>query len=294
MSASREPASRSNEDYHGSMTGTTVADHAPDLSTARTFLFVPGDRPDRFAKAAASGADVVIVDLEDAVSEERKDYALGCAVDWLVGHRAVVRVEEANSPRHASQLTALASTPGLIAFVVPKAASASDLAIAASHARPVLPLVESAAGLRAVDALASAPGAARLLFGNLDFAADIGLPRTSDEALAFPRASLAVACAAAGLPGPVDGVHDDLHDEQGLRRTTAAAVSLGLTGKLCIHPRQVAPIHDELRPSAAQLAWARSILSARTDAVGVVAGAMVDRPQVLRAAQLVARAERGA
>jgi citrate lyase subunit beta / citryl-CoA lyase len=255
-------------------------------------LFVPGDRPERFRKAETSDADVVILDLEDAVAEANKDQALQNALAWLDDHRAVVRVQEIGSPRHEAQIQRLQDSPGLLGLMVPKVQSSQDLRVAVATGRPVLPLIETARGVRNVHEVADSQGVARLVLGSLDLAADLGLPSAGDAELSFYRSTLVVASAAAGLPGPVDGIEPVLDDPSVLRTTTAAAVSLGMTAKLCIHPSQLRAIHDELLPSPPQVEWATQIVAHTDGGVGVMSNQMVDRPQVLRARQILARVER--
>lgn len=267
---------------------------APDIRSARSLLFVPGDRPERFAKAAASGADEVVLDLEDAVAPTAKAEALAHVLNWLeAGNRAVVRVNAVGTETHASEVAALAGTNA--AVMLPKA-EAADL-IADVHARlgdhEILALIETAQGVRDAGAIAQVPGVARLVLGTVDLGAELGVDAASHEAFGYSRGRLVIASAAAGLPGPVDGVTVRLDNTRVLEEDLRMARTLGFSGKLCIHPAQVAAVNDALAPSAAELQWAERILAAvaGTDG-GVVSvdGAMVDRPVVLRAERLVSRA----
>jgi citrate lyase subunit beta / citryl-CoA lyase len=263
-------------------------------SVARTLLFVPGIRPERFAKAAETPADLVIADLEDAVPEKDKTTARAAVARWLFADgRAAVRVNGAKSVHHQQDVTALAGLPGLLAVVVPMADDAA--ALAALHQRlgpdvEVVVLIETALGLvRAVE-LASAPGVSRLAFGNLDFAADID-SSTEDDALLLARSSLVVASRAAGLPGPVDGVTTDLDDPAVAGADATRARGLGFTGKLCIHPKQLAAVNAAFTPGPDEIAWASRIIEASPagDAVRVD-GHMVDAPVILKARAVLARA----
>lgn len=262
------------------------------ITSARSLLFVPGDRPERFAKAAASGADVVVLDLEDAVAPDAKADALGHVVAWLAdGHEAVVRVTSVDTHTHAMQVEALAGTGAVV--MLPKAESAFQV----SHVRArlgggdVVALVETPVGVRDADAIA-ASGAARLALGTIDLAAELGVDPDSHAAFAYARGRLVVASAAAGLPGPVDGVTARLDDSAALEADLELSRTLGFTGKLCIHPRQVAPVNEAFSPTAEELAWARRVLDAvaADGGVAVVDGAMVDAPVVARAQRLVSRA----
>lgn len=266
---------------------------ASPVAGARSLLFVPATRPDRFAKAAASGADLVILDLEDAVPEVEKGTARQQVVEWLTtGGRAAVRVNPAGSPHHDADVTALAGAPGLVAAVLPMAASTEALARTHTELGPdvaLIPQVETAAGLvRAVD-LAAAPGVVRLAFGHLDFAVDIDAAPEPDT-LAYARSGLVVASRAAGLPGPVDSVTTDLDDERAAHTDAVAARRLGFTGKLCIHPRQVAAVNAAMSPTETEVSWAERVLAAATTGVVRVDGQMVDAPVVARAERIVTRA----
>lgn len=260
------------------------------LETARSWLFVPGDRPDRFAKAAASGADVVICDLEDAVAPEAKAAARSAVADWLgAGGQAVVRVNAGSTPWFDDDVAALAGAPGLLGVMLPKAEDPAAVAGAAARAQaPVVALVESALGvLRASDIAAAA---ARIAFGSLDFALDIDADHDDDAALLLARGTLVLAARAAGRPAPIDGVTTALDDPQAAARDAARARRLGFAGKLCIHPRQIEPIHRAFAPTDEQIEWAQQIIAAYGDgtagAVRSSRGELIDAP-VLRRAQTI-------
>lgn len=267
------------------------------VQSARSFLFVPGDRPERFDKAVASGADVVIIDLEDAVAPEGKSTAREAAVTWLAaGGRAAVRVNAADSPEHAADVQALtgissaATDSGLLAVVLPKADDpALSSAVADQTGVPVIALVESALGIVRADELASATGVSRLAFGHLDYAVDLG-SGNGREAVLLARSTLVLASRAAGLPGPVDGVTTALDDMDVLADDLRYARDLGLTGKLLIHPKQVAPTHSAHQPSEDEVAWAERVVEAAAAGGAVrVDGDMVDAPVVARAHGILTR-----
>lgn len=276
------------------------------LALARTFLFVPADRPERHARALATAAGGVIVDLEDAVAPARKAAArAGLAASFAAlapaqHARLLLRIHAAGTPWHAedcAQAAALAAAGRLAGVVLPKAERAADLARLAVAVGPrcaLVPLVESAAGLAAVDELAAAPQVLRLAFGHLDFQADLGLACDAGEAELVPvRLALVLASRRAGLAAPVDGVTPDWRDAARLAADTARARRGGFGAKLCIHPDQVDPVHAALGPGAQELAWARRVVEAVAAAGGGVAsldGRMVDAPVVRQAERLLALA----
>lgn len=253
------------------------------IATARTFLFVPGDRPERFGKAAAAGADVVVLDLEDAVAPDHKATARGHVLAWLAaGNEAVVRVNAVGTPWHAEDIAAVREH----AVMVPKAERGADLAGLST----VVALIETAAGVAAARELCAAPNVVRAAFGSIDLAAALGVDPNSRTALLHARSALVLAAAAAGCAPPVDGVTMALDDADAVRSDTVHAVELGFTGKLCVHPRQIESVHQAMRPTEEELRWARGVLTAsRGGGAVAVDGMLVDRPVVLRAERLLAR-----
>lgn len=247
---------------------------------ATTFLFVPGDRPGRFAKAVASGADVVLVDLEDAVAPADKDFARASVADWLESNRATVRINAPGTPwfEADAELVAARGVP----VVVPKAETPGVLA----GFREVVALVETARGVERAGELAAVPSVTRLAFGSIDLAAELGVDPEDREPFAYARSRLVIASAAAGLPPPVDGVTTDLNDNARLESDVRHARRMGFGGKLCIHPRQVAPVRDAFAPTEAERDWARRVVAAG-GSVSVVDGRMVDRPVLARARHIL-------
>ena len=239
-------------------------------------LFVPGDRPERFGKAAASGADAIIIDLEDAVAPAAKPAArenlrlahnLGCAV--------VVRINGRATQWHVEDLAAVRQLAPA-GVILPKAESADDIGGTAACGVPIIALVETAAGLAAARAIA-ASGAARIAFGSLDFCADIGSEHTRDALLAA-RSELVLASRLARLPKPIDGVTADLRNAEQLAGDVRHARELGFGGKLCIHPSQVADVMSGFEPAADEIAWAAKVLAAPADGATTVDGRMIDAP----------------
>lgn len=269
------------------------------LNAARTYLFVPGTRPERFVKALASGADMVVLDLEDAVVADDKATARGAITTWFATasaqdrSRIVVRINDAGSTWFADDLAALRGA-GVGSVLLPKVESAEQIATAkaAFPNADVLALIESARGVARVDGLAAA-GASRLVFGTLDFALDLDMDISTDASgLAYAASRIAIASRVAGLPAPVAGVTPQLDDAARLLLDLADARRLGFGAKLCIHPRQVQTIHAALRPTAEALDWARRVLLAEAASPGAARldGRMVDRPVVLQAQRTLALA----
>ena len=271
------------------------------MAAPRTYLFVPGNRPDRFAKALASGADAVVLDLEDAVSADTKASARAAVHAWFAAAdphhraRAVVRINDAGSPEHAADLRLIAEA-GVPVVMLPKAETVAQVARVRAAAGPrVLALIETARGVEQAAAVAAADGVTRLVFGTLDLALDLDLDiEQASDGLGYAAGRLAVASRIAGLPAPVAGVTPQLGDRARLLGDLAWSRRHGFGAKLCIHPAQVEPIHTALAPDAEALAWAHRVLAADRAAPGAARldGRMIDRPVVLQAARTLARAGR--
>lgn len=270
---------------------------AIDIQRARTFLFVPANRPERIDKALDAGADLVIVDLEDAVAPDAKDAARTALAEWLATPAArpvLVRVNGVGTPWHGADL-ALCRSPAVAGIVLPKTEAATVVAsVHAMTGKCILPIVESAAGVNAVLSIAKAPGCARLVFGKLDLAIDLGLEQgeeDSEEVVFQPyRAQLVLASRLASLAPPVDGIFTALNDSGALAAYTRRARRDGFGALLLIHPRQVAVVAQALAPTVEEIAWARRVLSAADAAAGsaaVLDGRMIDAPVIARANRLL-------
>jgi citrate lyase subunit beta / citryl-CoA lyase len=286
-----------------------------------TYLFVPGNRPERFAKALASGADRVIIDLEDAVAPEGKAIARVAIAGWMADavstaeerSKVVIRINDAATPWHADDLL-LAHSVQALCVMLPKCESASQVAQVLAQlaaGATVLALVETARGMVALHDIATAHGVARLAFGSLDYMVDLDIPSlrgdvdvggsvagngVSNFALDFAATQIAIASRAAGLPSPVAGVTPEL-DAARVTADMAHARTLGFGAKMCIHPSQVAAVRAALLPSAQELAWAQRVLQAWNESGGgaiQVDGKMVDRPVVLKAERIVANSAKAA
>jgi citrate lyase beta subunit len=264
----------------------------------RSLLFVPMDDLDRARRAFGRGADAVILDLEDGVAPERKDAARAAVVELLSarpdGCSALVRVNAFDTAWGADDQRALQGLE-CDGYVVPKA-TVDSVCDWTDLGAPVLALVETAAGLRSAYAIASDPGVHALMLGAADLGAELALePRADGLELLHARSTLVVDSAAAGVRAPFDGVCLAIGDEPALAHETRLAKTLGLGGKACIHPAQVAVVNEIFSPSPTELAEAREVVDA-FEAAGrdgrgalTVQGQMVDLPVVVRARATLAK-----
>jgi citrate lyase subunit beta/citryl-CoA lyase len=255
------------------------------------WLFVPGDRPDRFGKAVATGADQVIYDLEDAVAPAAKKLAQEHVADRLAaGGSGWVRVNSAATAWHRDDLLALGGCAGLRGVVVPKVESAADLDLVVELLPvPVAALVESAVGVERLPEILAVDGLERLVLGTVDLAVDLGCDEDSNVVNQV-RCQMVLASRAAGRSAPVDGVTTSLRDHTVTQADARRARREGFAGKLAIHPAQVPAIRAAFAPSQGELAWAREVLAAVDGSVhGAVAaaGGLVDAPVVERARRLL-------
>lgn len=251
-------------------------------------LFVPANRPERFEKAAAAAPDAVILDLEDAVAPDAKEAARGALRTDFTVLPVLVRVNAAGTAWHAADLAAVARLKPA-AVLLPKAETPDTLnAVAAAIGPdvPVIALVETALGLAQARALAAHRAVTRLAFGSVDFCADLGCAHVR-EALLAARSELVLASRLAGIAAPIDGVTTRIDDAAEATDDARYARALGFTGKLAIHPRQIAPIREGFRPSAQDIAWAERVL-ASGEGAAAVDGAMVDEPVRIRARAILA------
>ncbi len=271
------------------------------ISNSRSFLFVPGNRPERFLKAAESGADAVIIDLEDSVPLGAKSVARDLiAEQWaaLMATGAIV-VVRANSPETdigKEDLRILANLQGLHGVMIPKCESKETLQYV-SRAMPetsILPIIESAAGFVALSEIAAEANVSRLVVGHIDFLADTGMQCAEDQReLDTLRFNVAMFTRKYNLSPAIDGVTVSVDDAALIRNDTLRSVRFGFGGKLCIHPKQVAVVHETLAPSSQELDWAKRVLVAIADSQGAAVqldGKMVDLPVVLQAQRLIERA----
>lgn len=263
---------------------------------ARSLLFVPGHQTARFAKACLSGADTIVLDLEDGVAPQNKDEARAQVARWLdsLGDETrptlAVRVNAVGTVWHAADV-ALCAHSRVEALMVPKAEQAEGLGGIAEMLpnMALLPLVETARGMAGLNEIANAPNVQRLVFGTIDFQADLDIEGDGDELLLY-RSQMVLTSRLVGLQAPVDGVSTVLDDGARIEADARYARRLGFGGKLCIHPKQVAAVNVSFSPTLDQLHWARRVLAADAASGGspvAVDGKMVDRPVVLKAQALL-------
>ncbi|WP_322049298.1 CoA ester lyase [Paraburkholderia sp. J67] len=266
-----------------------------DAFLPQSYLFVPGSRPERFERALESGADAVIIDLEDAVEPTAKAAARENIANWVSRKSPVlVRINGRATPWF-EQDAKLGALDGVAGIVLPKAESAEDVTATIALARrrvPVYPLIESAQGMWNAMDIAKAPFVKRLMFGTLDFIAEMGMP-DDGEPLNHYRCQLALISRVAGIDTPVDGVTPDIQDVARIGHDALNGKRLGFGAKLCIHPKQIDAVHGVYRPGEQELAWAARVdEAARHAGAGAITvdGKMVDRPVLLRAQQILALA----
>lgn len=278
----------------------------PAALALTSLLFTPGNRPDRFAKAAECGADGIIVDLEDSIGAAEKDAVRAGVIDHLRRHPRIgpppfvttVRVNCLRTPEGTSDLDALqqaAVAPD--AVMLPKVESAMEVQLATTklpESVRLVVLIETVLGVRFVNEIAAAsPRLVALAFGGLDLSAETGGEPTWD-ALLWPRTAVVHACAAAGLRA-LDQPFIDFRNDAGLTGECVRSRELGFTGRLAIHPRQCPLIAAAYRPTAAQIDRARRIVATYDSASGGVAnldGEMIDVPIYKAAVRILDRAGR--
>ncbi|MBV8612917.1 MAG: CoA ester lyase, partial [Acetobacteraceae bacterium] len=253
----------------------------------RSLLFCPANEPRKVARLARSGADAVVLDLEDAVADAHKVAARGAAREALGSLGGVTRCVRVNSFETGLTAGDVASVvcAELDAIVLPKAETVQDIrrldrliaraeaenGVAAGAVR-VIAIVETCAGVAAAAELAAAGGRlCRIVFGAGDLAADLGLPTIRGDlsaALAYGRAKVVYDARAAGLPPPVDGPYLHVRDLAGLARDCETARALGHGGRLCLHPDQVPVVNRAFSPDAEEVAFARRVVAAFAEAEG--------------------------
>jgi citrate lyase subunit beta/citryl-CoA lyase len=255
------------------------------MKTERSYLFVPGNRPDRFEKACESGADAIILDLEDAVPVEQKLQTRTIVSEWLTAEKSVyVRVNGADTEFFMRDV------------FLPKAETRQQIMMLNDllrNMKPIIPTLETAKGVWNVLELASAPNVKRLAFGSVDFQMDTGI-KGEDLALLYVRTKMVLASSMAKIEAPIDGVTTAIDDQQLLLKDIQRAVDLGLGAKLCIHPKQVETVNGAFLPSDKEVAWARQVVAVAEASGGAatrLGSELVDKPVIDKAKRIIALSE---
>jgi citrate lyase subunit beta/citryl-CoA lyase len=280
----------------------------------RTLLYVPGNKPNMIRKAPNFGADILVLDLEDAVPAAEKAAAREIVASILNAgdlkhHKVMVRINSLESQEYHLDLAAVV-VPGLIGLRIPKVESPEQIrtldndVTALERQRGlkegsivVMPILESPVGvLRAYDIATASPRIIALTLGAEDLTASMGTQRTRDGMELQHARGHVVLCAAAAKVGAIDTVFPNIIDEEGLVKETLHIKQMGFTGKSAIHPKQIAPIHAAFAPTEEDVANARKIVNAfkaaEADGSGAITvdGRMVDLPVVIRARRILALA----
>lgn len=271
------------------------------LAFSSNFLFVPGTRPERFLKALDSGANAVVLDLEDAVPEEDKELARNAIrTAWPTfsaeqKNRLVIRSNSPGSKFYAADLI-LAQELNVECILIPKSESQDEVNGAALilPKTAIIPMIETAIGLDQLREIANSNQVIRLALGNLDLQADLGMICDQDETqLQTARYQIVLASRLAQIAPPIDGVTPSTDDVERINRDAKRAKAMGFGGKLCIHPKQVSIVKSAFMPSQDELAWAQRVIDADKASKGGAVkldGRMIDRPVVLLAQRTLALA----
>ncbi|MFL9919059.1 CoA ester lyase [Paraburkholderia fungorum] len=265
----------------------------------RSYLFVPADRPERFAKALATAAHQVVIDLEDALMPEVKAHSREKLATWLRTEladadrsRVVVRVNAFGTPWHADDVLMVHASP-VRNVMVPKAeepGQLGDIGTRCGDGVALTALVETVAGLVNMRKIAGERAVARLAFGSFDYCVDAGIDGFGRE-LDYVRSRFVVESRYAGLPPPIDGVTLAIDDAAVIAEDVALGRRFGFGGKLCIHPKQVDAVNRGFAPSDDDRAWAARVLAAvAANPHGAIAvdGKLVDKPIIDRARRIEA------
>ena len=283
----------------GSRMDSVIKNKIKTISQNETWLFVPATRIDRVAKAFASGADAVIVDLEDAVAPEDKASAREALQQYhdSSGYQPVwVRINKAGSEEFFKDIVLCQKMPNLAGLLLAKAEKAEDInSVHQLTNLPVIALIESAIGLYQIDSMAKAVGLAAFSYGFLDLCNDlrvqVGTP-AADIVANQIRYQLMLISKVHELAAPIDTVYPDFNNEVGLSNRVQLWSQMGMSGMLCIHPKQVAVVQQTLQPTDKSLSFAQRVVEEYErsgQAVFEIDGQMVDAPVIERSRQLLAK-----
>lgn len=262
---------------------------APEIS--RSWLLVNSLRSEQLEAIGESRADQVVIDIEDAVDPSNKEAAREAVVGWLNKGRAWVRVNDANTSWWRDDLIALSKAPGLKGVMLAKTEDGQSVEqtfkLLGSHL-PIIPLVESALGIENAVEIAKAKGSFRLAFGSGDYRRDTGTG-ADDLAMSYPRTRLVVASRIGDLPGPIDGPTVGSNHGQ-IRQQAGLAVTLGLTGKLCLDEKQTVVINETICPTTSDIVWANEFMQDFHTSGGVIRDGS-DPPRIKRAEKILTLAK---
>ena len=269
------------------------------ISICTNFLFVPGTRPERFTKALNSGADAVIIDLEDAVAAQDKDSARNAIrTAWPTftadeKKRLIIRTNAPGTQFYSADLI-LAQELSVVCLLIPKAESLDQINGAAQILpnTALIPMIETALGLDHLKEIASSNQVLRLALGNLDLQTDLGMVCDAQETeLQTARYQMVLASRLARITPPIDGVTPSTDDLARIEGDSQRAKRMGFGGKLCIHPNQIPAVKAAFMPTSEEIEWARKVIAADQVSQGGAVkldGRMIDRPVVLLAQRTLA------
>lgn len=252
------------------------------INMIRAPLFVPATRPERFAKAANSGADAIILDLEDAVAPADKIQARNMLTRDFTNLPVIVRSNPVGSTWYETDILAIKAMEAA-AVMLPKSEDLTEISrlVAMLDGLPVIALIETAQGLANARTIADLKGVERIAFGSVDFCADVGCSHLR-EILLPARSELVFASRLAGISAPIDGVTVQLNDPALVHEDAKHARAVGMTGKLCIHPKQIDDVLTAFLPTETEISWAQRVLATGEGAASLD-GEMVDEPVRIRA-----------
>lgn len=267
-------------------TADPVAGSRIDPVLARSWLLVNGAHGDRFESAAHSRADIVVLDIEDAVAPKDKHAARDNAVRWFGdGNADWVRINGFGTPWWADDLAMLADSPvgGVMLAMVESVDHVTETAKRLPNV-PIVALVETARGLERINEIAAAKGTFRLAFGIGDFRRDTGFGEDS-ATLAYARSRFTIAARAAGLPSAIDGPTIGSNALK-LIEATAVSAEFGMTGKICLSPDQCPVVNEGLSPSQDEIVWAKEFFAEFARDGGEIRNGS-DLPRIARATKIL-------
>ncbi|WP_367104189.1 CoA ester lyase [uncultured Psychrobacter sp.] len=281
------------------------------FANIKTWLFVPATKLELISKAFASGADAVIVDLEDAVADKDKAQAQADLKQYFeaqnISQSSIssqsrnesnqplwLRINKAGSSEFAEDLKLCQQLPSLTGVILAKAEQAADIEhVNREIGLPVIALIESAVGLCNLDAMAKVSGIHAFSYGFLDLCNDLGVQvntKAADIVANQIRYQLVVASKVHQLSAPIDTVYPDFNDSAGLTQRVQLWSQMGMSGMLCIHPKQVAIVQQALQPTLEELEFAKRVVEEYErsgQAVFKIDGNMVDAPVIARCRELL-------